>query len=254
MQLGFEIFRTRFARDIVAEFLPPVGSSNKVAIFSTGAPGYPGEKRELMEMLAKRGYWAIVPRYRGTWESDGTFLEFPPSDDIKLVMDGVTEGFIDLWSGGEYRVHEPEFYLLGGSFGGPSAILNSGDVRVRKAIAISAVVDWREQAHTVEPLELMSEYVPKAFGAAYRAPEQVWHKLAEGNFYNPVTSRDMVDGTKLLFIHASDDKVVHAAPARAFAKEIGAQFIELSSGGHMGVGSAREPRLWKYIEKYLKTK
>jgi pimeloyl-ACP methyl ester carboxylesterase len=254
MQLGFEIFRTRFARDIVAEFIPPVGTSNKVAILSSGAPGYPGGKRELMEMLSKRGYWAIVPRYRGTWESDGTFLEFPPSEDIKLIMDEVSVEFTDLWSGTEHRVHNPEFHLLGGSFGGPSAVLNSADPRVKKAVAISSVVDWREQVHTVEPLALMNEFVPKAFGMAYRAGEDAWQKLAEGNFYNPVTKREAVDGAKLLFIHAADDRVVHAAPARTFAKEIGAQYVELSSGGHMGVGKAHEPQLWKHIEKFLKTK
>lgn len=249
-----EIFRTRFGEDIVAEFLPPERDSNKVAILSSGAPGYPGGKRELMQKLSKQHFWSIVPRYRGTWESSGTFLEHEPSEDILLIMNQVSEGFFDLWSGAKHKVHEPAFYLFGGSFGGPATILNSADERVKKAIAISPVVDWREQQHTVEPLDLMSEYVPQAYGVAYRAEPTIWQKLADGNFYNPATAKEKVDGEKLLIIHAEDDKVVHPWPAETFAKEIGAKFVQLKSGGHMGVSSANDPIIWKHIEKFLKGK
>ncbi len=246
--------RTRFGADIVAEFLPSASDSNKVAILSAGAPGYPGNKGLLMEMLSRRGYWSIVPRYRGTWESGGTFLADSPADDIRIVMDQVGEGFEDPWSGTTHCVKNPEFFLIGGSFGGPAAILNSADARVKKAVAISSVVDWRRQETTLEPLDLMNEYVPRAFGMAYRAEPGVWQKLSAGNFYSPVDAKASADGKKLLFIHAKDDLVVHAAPAEAFAQEIGAQFVMLREGGHMGVGSADEPRLWKYIEKHLKGK
>jgi pimeloyl-ACP methyl ester carboxylesterase len=222
-----ELCRTRFGDDIVAEFLPSERDSKKVAILTSGAPGYPGGKGELMQKLSRLGYWSIVPRYRGTWESNGTFLEYSPAEDVQLIMS---------------------------AFGGPAAILNSGDERVRKAITLSAVTDWRDQQHTVEPLELMNQYVPEAFGMAYRPNEHAWEKLTEGNFYNPATAHDSIAGEKLLLIHAIDDKVVHAAPAEALAKEVGATYIKLPSGGHMGVGSMHEPKIWKYIEKFLKEK
>lgn len=246
--------RTRFGEDIVAEFLAPNYDSSKVAIITAGAPGYPGKKEDLMQVLARRGYWSIVPRYRGTWESAGTFLEYPPSEDVKIIMDQVSKGFEDLWAGTTHCVREPEFLLLGGSFGGPAAVLNSADARVKKAVAISSVVDWRLQEHTVEPLQVMSEYVPQSYGMAYRAEPAVWEKLSQGNFYNPIDDKQAVEGKKLLFIHAKDDVVVHAAPAEAFAKETGAQFVMLRDGGHMGVGVAHEPHIWRYIEKFLKNK
>ena len=251
MQL-MDIFRTRFGTDIIAEFMLPRRPSDKVAILTSGAPGYPGNKRDVMEMLSREGYWSFVPRYRGTWESGGRFLEFPPTDDVFVLMDQIPGGFRELWSGGDYRIEHPEFYLLGGSFGGPAALIASKDERVRKAATISAVVDWRQQENTVEPLGVMSEYVPNAFGEAYRADPLVWQKLAGGGFYNPIDEKNGMDGKKLMLFHAKDDKVVHSWPAEEFAKGIGAQLVLFNDGGHMGVGRAAEPRIGKRVLKFFR--
>jgi len=48
--------------------------------------------------------------------------------------------------------------------------------------------------------------------------------------------------------------VVHFAPALEFAKSVGAQFVALSYDGHMGVGAAGEPKLFRRIEKFFRTK
>ncbi len=250
-----EIYRTRFRSGIVAEFLPPVKpSSKKVAILAPGMPWYPGTKRELLMRLSKKGYFSFIIRYRGTWESDGSFLELSPHEDIISIINELPLGFQDLWSTAEYKITDPEVYLLGGSFGGPAAILASTDPRVKKAAAISPVTDWREQEHTVEPLEFMNDYMQKAFGPAFRSTPLAYKKLARGDFYNPTHEEKTIDGKKLLLIHARDDRVVHFEPAEKFAKAVGATFVPLSSGGHMGVGSADEPSIWKHIEKFFNAK
>jgi len=50
-------FRTRFKKEIVAEFLPPARSrkKQKVIILCDGMPGIP-RKQQLMEFLAAKGY------------------------------------------------------------------------------------------------------------------------------------------------------------------------------------------------------
>ncbi len=249
----FPLSRTRFGTEILAEFVQPEDSSNKVMIFSAGCPGYPLGKEELMHKFANLGYWTISYAYRGTWESGGTFLEHPPSDDIITIMDNL-EAFEDLWSGTKHTVRNAEVYLIGGSFGGAATLLASRDPRVKKAISISGVTDWLDQEHTVEPLDLMSEYLPKAFGMAYRGEQEVYRKLTVGDFYNPTHEKKSFDGSKLLLIHAKGDRIVHALPAKAFATEVGAQFVILDSDEHMGVGYAKEPRVFKHIEKFLKGK
>lgn len=252
MQLGLETFRTRFGGDIVAEFRPALQETRKVAILLPGCPGYPMGKRSLMTHFARRGFFSIIPAYRGTWESDGEFLAHPPSEDVELIIDALPKGFRDLWSEGQYAIKDPEVYLVGGSFGGAAAILASRHPAVRKAVSISGVIDWEAQKHTVEPPEVMNEYIPKAFGNAYRPGKEALEKLDRGDFYNPVHEKETIDGGKLLLIHARDDRVVHAAPARQFALDTAARYVELREGGHMGVSAARYPVIWKHIGRFFR--
>lgn len=273
--------RTRFAKDIVTEFLPPCAArparghtserragataaraSHKVVILASGAPTYPGKNGKVMASFAERGYWVFVPRYRGTWESDGEFLKHSPHEDILAVMDGVAKGFTDYASGQKFRILRAKFFLLGSSFGGPAVILASRDTRVAKTVALSPVTDWTKQEGTAEPLDLMSKLVPLTFGQAYRAQANVWKKLAKGDFYNPAhevsklspktwTSDVQVFGKKLMIIHAKDDDVVPFAPAREFAKKTGASFVALRVGGHMGLRELITPRILARVRPFL---
>src|SRR6204780_4152717 len=111
------MFRTRFQRDIVTEFLPPAraGKMQRVIIVCDGMPSMP-RKQPLAEFLCGKGYWVFYPRYRGAWERDGEFMERSPHLDILAV--------------------------IGGSFGGGGANLASLDPRVKKVIANCPVVDW----------------------------------------------------------------------------------------------------------------
>lgn len=244
--------RTRFAKDIVCEFLPPTRKSNKVIILATGMPGYPGGRGKALRAFAEKGYWVFVPRYRGTWESGGKFLEKSPHEDILEVARGVSKGFMDFYSGKKMRVAKPKIFVIGASFGGAAVILSSRDSRVLKAVALSPVIDWRDQKNTVEPIEMMEKFIPTAFGGAYRGDKSVWKKLATGNFYSPAHEAKSMKGSKLLIVHAKDDEIVPFAPSQVFAKETGATFIPLRRGGHLGTSSALKPHIWKRIEKFLK--
>src|SRR3989344_3148538 len=48
------IFRTRFKKQIVSEFLPPARPSKKVIVLAYGMPGVP-KAREVMEFWSKKG-------------------------------------------------------------------------------------------------------------------------------------------------------------------------------------------------------
>ncbi|MEK7212119.1 MAG: hypothetical protein AAB686_00385, partial [Patescibacteria group bacterium] len=88
-------YRTRFKKEIVAEFLPPLGrkpKKNRVIILCGGHPGTPS-KPQIVEFWAKKGYWVFNPRYRGSWESSGTFLKYSPEKDILDVIGELPKGF-----------------------------------------------------------------------------------------------------------------------------------------------------------------
>lgn len=230
--------RTRFANDIVTEFLPPTKPSNKVIIFAQGAPGMP-DKTRFMRYYAKKGWWVFVPRYRGTWESDGAFLASEPTQDITDVIEGIHQQFTEFWGGESYTIKGPEIVLVGSSFGGPAVLLNSADPRVKKVVTISSVVNWREESDD-EPLEWLANTMKQSFGQGYRFSTEDWKKLGT-EFYNPIDQMNSIDGEKVTMYHAMDDTVVLPDAVTDFAEKIGATLVMKKSGGHL---SSRVLETW----------
>ncbi|OHA21025.1 MAG: hypothetical protein A2849_01820 [Candidatus Taylorbacteria bacterium RIFCSPHIGHO2_01_FULL_51_15] len=181
-----QIFRTKFKKDILAEFILPFRPSNRVIILCKGMPGMP-RFPDVLKFWARKGFWVFFPRYRGTWESGGEFLRESPEKDILDVIDELPKGFTDLWSGKRYKLPSAdcEIYLLGGSFGGPAAILCSRDPRVRKAVAFAPVIDWK--APSDEPMGKLGAFLPKGFGNSYRFSKKNWRRLSENKFYSPIS-------------------------------------------------------------------
>ncbi len=241
--------RTRFKKDIVTEFLPPDRPSSKVIILCKGMPGAP-KANETMEFWAKKGFWVFFPRYRGTWESDGEFLKRSPHEDVLDIIDELPRGFTDLWSGKKLKVNFQQLFILGGSFGGPAAILCSRDSRVTKAIAFAPVIDWKAPSKD-EPMGKLGVFLPKGFGNGYRFSKKNWNRLSRNEFYSPIKEAGTIDGKKLLIFHAKNDNSVPYSYTKKFAKKTGAKLITLRTGGHFGISKSIEPSIYKHIRRFL---
>ncbi|MEK7180223.1 MAG: prolyl oligopeptidase family serine peptidase [Patescibacteria group bacterium] len=240
--------RARIKREIITEFVLPERRSNKVIILLSGMPTVPS-KTELMFFLAGKGYWVFLPRYRGTWESDGSFLKKSPHLDVIDLIDSLALGFQDVWTNKLYRIKNPEVYVIGSSFGGAAAILASIDKRVKKAVALSPVIDWRVKSK-VESIEWLGEFTKKAFGNAYRFTSKDWNKLKTGKFFNPITEIKNLDKEKIYIIHAKDDDVVYSKPSEQFSKSLGSKFTLLKRG-HLSLSHLAVPNFWKSISKFI---
>jgi len=233
--------------------MAPKHASQKVVILAPGMPGMPQAKKA-MHAIAKKGYWVFLPRYRGTWESGGTFLDHSPHEDILDVVDAVSKPMKDIWQDDMFRISNPEVYVIGSSFGGPAAILCSLDPRVRKAVAIAPVVDWRSMREsTAEPMEWLGKKVRDAFGDAYRFSMNDWERLSQGEFYNPIDHIEDIHSEKLMILHAKDDDVVSYVPTVQFAQEVGCQWMSLKKGGHLGSSSLQSWRIGREVWKFLAT-
>ena len=248
------MFRTRFKRQIVTEFLPPgqTRKVQKVIILCDGMPSIP-RKQALAEFLAAKGYWVFYPRYRGAWESGGEFLERSPHLDILDVMDGLGREFRELAFGRRFRVSASETFVIGGSFGGAAAILCSLDARVKKVIANCPVVDWgilsREQKkETSNPS--YAAYIRDAFGQGYRLSDRNWNKLSDGKFYNPVYHANEMTGAKIMMFHAQDDPYVPYRSVETFAKRTGARLTLFRRGGHLSTEMIVR-KYWPQINKFF---
>jgi hypothetical protein len=244
--------RTRFGRDIVAEFMPPARATRRerVVILCDGMPTLPS-KASLLEFFARRGYWAFHPRYRGTWESGGSFLARPCDEDIGIVIGGLTKGFRDAWSGRRFRLRAPAVALVASSFGGAAALLAARDPRVRRVVAFSPVVDWTSESRA-EPMPFLRRFTAEGFGQGYRGRPGIWRKLSSGKYFNPVREAGDIDGAKVLLFHARDDGSVLWRPVARFAKRTGAALVLTARGGHMGLSAALRPARWKRIAKFLR--
>ena len=245
------ISRTRFKRQILTEFIAPKGTnSHKVIIFCSGVPGSP-DKEDVLEFWSKKGYWCFFPRYRGTWESYGRFLDHSLQYDLFAVIDGMQKRFTDYWTGKSFRIHPKQITVIGTSFGGAAAILSTLDQRVDKAICISPVVDWvEEEKH--KPLKVLYKLIRQAYGSVYRINKKNWDRLANGNFYNPVRHIKRYDPKKIMIIHAKDDDVVKYGPVAEFARTLKCRLISLQKGGHLSSSLLMNKKYCKYIETFLR--
>jgi pimeloyl-ACP methyl ester carboxylesterase len=234
-----QMYRTRFSRDILTEFLPPARPGKKrtgrAIIVCDGMPSIP-RKQPLAEFLATKGYWVFYPRYRGAWESGGEFLKRSPHLDILDVIDGLSKDFRELAFGRRFRLSLDELFVVGGSFGAAAAILSSLDPRVKKVVANCPVVDWsilrREQKkETSNPS--YAAYIRAAFGHGYRLSDKNWKKLSDGKFYNPLYHARQITASKVMMFHAQDDPYVPYRSVQNFARLTGVPLKLLRRGGHL---------------------
>ncbi|MFW5853213.1 MAG: alpha/beta hydrolase family protein [Patescibacteria group bacterium] len=245
------ILRTRFKKDIVAEFLPPIKqkTSNKVVIFAGGMPSYPGRRRNLLEHWSKKGYWVFLPRYRGSWESEGKMFKTEPSQDLIDVIDSLKKGFKNSWSGEKYKIDNPEVYIIGSSFGGAAALLAASNKYVKKVVALTPVVDWRVESKAEPVLKLM-DFIKQGFGAAYRFTPGGWSKIRSGRFFNPATALNL-PGEKIMIIHTKDDQVVSIKPAEKLTEAIKAKMVIWSKGGHLSLSNLEQGGLSRRLKKVI---
>jgi len=248
------MFRTRFKKEIVAEFLPPGRARKKqrVILLCDGMPSIP-RKQPLVEFLAGQGYWVFYPRWRGAWESDGQFLARSPAQDLSDIIDELPKEIREIAFGQKFRVRPDQIFVIGGSFGGAAAIMASLDPRVKKVIANCPVVDWgildeEEQKETSN--KNYAAYIREAFGNGYRLTDRNWNKLRSGNFYNPVRHIRELTPSKILIYHAKDDPYIPWRSVRSFAQKAGIRLRLFARGGHMSTEKLVR-RQWKGIQRFF---
>ena len=231
------MFRTRFARQIVTEFLPPArrGKRSRVIMLCDGMPSIP-RKQPLVEFLSRQGFWVFYPRWRGSWESEGEFLQISPEQDVFGVIEQLPRGFRETAFGQRFKVVPDEVFVIGGSFGGAAALLASLDPRVSRVVANCPVVDWgildsEREKETSNPS--YPAYIREAFGNAYNLSARNWNKLRSGRFFNPVLHVKDFDPAKVIMFHAKDDPYVPWRGVADFAARTGIRLKLLARGGHL---------------------
>ena len=250
------MFRARFKKEILAEFLPParVQRKQRVVLLCDGMPSIP-RKQGLAHFLSEKGYWVFYPRWRGSWESGGEFLQRPPQLDLADIIDELPKGVREIAFGRRFDLSPDEIFVIGGSFGGTAAIFASLDPRVKKVLANCPVVDWsilREEQPKETSNKSYTAYILEAFGNAYRLPEKNWKKLGAGPFFSPVHCAHKFTPSKVWIFHAKDDLYIPWEGVKEFAARTGIRLRLRPSGGHGNTEQVVQ-RSWAEIERFFKS-
>src|SRR6267142_1146769 len=189
------MFRTRFKKEIVAEFLPPVraGKKQRVIILCDGMPS--------------------IPRKRGLAEGvrDVTFgRRFALSPDEVFVIGGSFGGAAAILASLDTRVKK---------------------VIANCPVVDWSILPKSEKAETSNPN--YAAYIREAFGNAYRLSDRNWKKLSGGRFYNPTHHIQQIIPSKILMFHAIDDPYVPHASVERFSRRTGVKLKSFERGGHL---------------------
>ena len=248
-----QVTRTRFRNEIVAECSTPASGSSDVEaiVLATGVPSVPKHK-DVLQFWSRKGYWVFYPRYRGTWESDGCFLDRSPALDITDIAEDLSHytSVRDLFTGTDIPCQPSRIHIIGVSFGGPAAFFASNHTSVTSATAISPVVDFREESDA-EPMDWLYQFLGEAFGGAYRFSDNGWSKLAAGDMYNPASHTDAITPAKCFIVHGGRDVIELPATVSRFAARTGIPLRMNGRDGHMGLSDTTRFFLSRAIRRHM---
>jgi predicted nucleotidyltransferase len=210
---------------IFLEYLLPSGSQpSSFAILCDGLPSRPYQN-QLMNILAGLGYGVMYPRYRGTWESEGTFLETKPSEDISYLAKRLREG-MDF---GGLTIKASHISLLATSFGASVALSTSHDANIDQIIALSPVLNFESFSH----LSSLKTFLRKMYLSVYRFDDFGWNELAKGNAVPSALSVNKFFAAKIFLFGGREDKEIISRDLEAWGNNFGIPTIIYPEMGHL---------------------
>lgn len=227
---------------IVSEVLIPSESNKAEAIILLeGLPSVP-ERKDTMNLFAEQGYTVIFPRYRGTWESEGVFLEESPVKDIEQICLALKEGIT--LNGQDLKFDK--FIAIGTSFGGSIALSLADKDFISKIISLSPVTDYP----SITELATLPDYISNAFPGGYRASSQNWGKLLNGTLITPKTHQNSETSQKHLVLGGEEDETVTPSLIKSFTQEYSIKTVIYPNEGHLSF-SKISPVIFKDIAQFL---
>ncbi|TSC86811.1 MAG: Uncharacterized protein G01um101416_576 [Microgenomates group bacterium Gr01-1014_16] len=222
--------------------LPSSEPQKKIIIACSGLPGQP-ENYELFSYFTQEGFICVHPKYEGTWESYGKFLNHSPVDDILKVIDHLKKerSLVSAYDNSLIKFDFDEVILFGSSFGGSVALVSAArSQNVNRAIAIAPVIDFSTQGkdkREEQDLTNLGEFLQRGYGRAYDFELRDWKKLLEGKIdMNPIKYIKELSPKKLFLVHGEEDKTISVYKTRRFFDDLKnkeSEFLLVPNAGHL---------------------
>ena len=137
-------------------------------------PGFPSSSsgQEVISFLYEKGFNVFAPKYRGTFQSRGKFLQTSPVEDLERFMFELKKGeATNLWDMKKVFFKIKRIFVIGSSFGGSIACaLACSSKQISKVILASPVWDYKEHGRSFDEqnLEHLTLFIKRAFENLYR--------------------------------------------------------------------------------------
>ena len=201
-----------------------LNDSNKNIILACGLPQYISKHHPIVKMAETARVNLFVPRYIGSWESSGIFSIANCVETIEKTIALVKKGkAIELYNNTKTVWNPEKIYLLGFSFGGISALLNTE--KVSKTILLNPFANLDlQQKFNGENIEETFEFLQRAFPNVY--------KFDSKEIINELKSLNYPDKKeKMIVIRGKEDKTIPKEETEWLVNKYKPEYIEVD-GGH----------------------
>ena len=243
-----------YYKDIFFEFIVHNGERDSIIVL----PGFPSSNvmDKIIYFLYEKGFNVFAPRYKGTFQSKGKFLELNPIKDlIKFIIQLEKEKAISLWDMKPFYFKSKRFFVFGSSFGGSVACaLTANSKKISKAVLFSPVWDYKK--HNVfykeQDLNQLTIFVRRAFQNLYRYDfNSIVKKIGGFKEFSPTYYIKNIKVPVLVF-HNINDKSISIKHVRKISKDIKNLEVVETKAGH-GLSIEILNKYFPQIEEFLKT-
>jgi pimeloyl-ACP methyl ester carboxylesterase len=230
---------TSYFGDIFFEFKVHDDPSNTIVYL----PGFPSSssKEDKIEYLYGCGYNVFAPKYRGTYQSHGVFLDENPVDDFASFLERLRQGrATNLWDQSQVAYEVNELIVFGSSFSGGIATSLTTKVDVDSLVLLAPVIHY-DALDDGQDLDHLTEFVQRAFQHVIRFDfDDLTEQLYRYKDCEPTSYLDDAS-TPTLILHGKDDKTVPLQHSLAVADEHDTiKLVEVDGVAHSSTSLLKE--------------
>jgi hypothetical protein len=205
-----------------------------------------------------RGYHVFMPRYRGTYQSNGKFLSKNVVDDMIDFAKSIEKGSVkNIWDGQKKEFKVNKKILIAGGFSGAIACGMVAKSDLFSHLILASPI-WDFESHNSEgneqDLNALLEFVGKSYKNCYRFSFKnlkkavAKYKEIHPNYYLPKLHEGKFP---VLVFHDPNDKNVSFAKTKSVVEKMPNATLIEHYLGH-GLSGDLFSVFWKEVDKFIK--
>ena len=222
-----------YADGVYFEFLI-AGEEREAVVLLKGFPSS-NDREEEMRLLFQNGYNVFYPCYKGTFQSDGYFLQSDPSATMVEFLEYLQSGStVNLWDANQVFFQNSGFHLVSGSFGGAVSLAVAQQFDVDSVVLFSPVWNFAEHNETYEEQDIahLTSFVERAYKHLFRFDfDNVKNEMLRFDSCKPSHYLPLHE-TAVTVFHDPKDSIVSVEHSRKYVPKLADGELYEQSFGH----------------------